>query len=110
MRFAVVALGLPPRCDDIGPSHEQGELVAAPSCREIVFAPALVEDFGDPNELAGPLLLLASSAGSFMTGHTLVVDGGLSATGAGGTIPQSISDIFAANAPHDLGKRIVAAT
>ncbi len=64
---------------------------------------------GDPNELAGPLLLLASSAGSFMTGHTLVVDGGLSATGAGGTMPQSISDIFAANAPNDLGKRIVAA-
>jgi gluconate 5-dehydrogenase len=65
---------------------------------------------GDPNELAGPLLLLASGAGSFMTGHTLVVDGGLSATAAGGTMPQSISDIFAANAPNDLGKRIVAAT
>jgi gluconate 5-dehydrogenase len=65
---------------------------------------------GDPNELAGPLLLLASGAGSFMTGHTLVVDGGLSATAAGGTMPQSISDIFAATAPNDLGKRIVAAT
>lgn len=45
-----------------------------------------------------------------MTGHTLVVDGGLSATGAGGTMPQSVSDIFAANAPNDLGKRIVAAS
>ena len=41
---------------------------------------------GDPNELRGPLLLLCSDAGSFMTGHTLVVDGGLSATGAGGTM------------------------
>lgn len=30
--------------------------------------------------------------------------------GAGGTMPQSISDIFAANVPNDLGKRIVAAT
>jgi hypothetical protein len=44
-----------------------------------------------------------------MTGHTLVVDGGLSATGAGGTMPQSVRDLLlAAHAPNDLGKRITA--
>lgn len=32
--------------------------------------------FGEHEELSGPLLLLASEAGSFMTGATIIVDGG----------------------------------
>lgn len=33
--------------------------------------------WGDPKELAGPALLLASDAGSYITGSVLLVDGGL---------------------------------
>jgi NAD(P)-dependent dehydrogenase (short-subunit alcohol dehydrogenase family) len=32
--------------------------------------------WGEPNELMGPAMLLASDAGSYITGQTLIVDGG----------------------------------
>jgi NAD(P)-dependent dehydrogenase (short-subunit alcohol dehydrogenase family) len=32
--------------------------------------------WGEPRELAGPVLLLASDAGSYITGQTIIVDGG----------------------------------
>ena len=32
--------------------------------------------WGDPSELAGPALLLCSDAGGYITGQSLVVDGG----------------------------------
>jgi NAD(P)-dependent dehydrogenase (short-subunit alcohol dehydrogenase family) len=63
----------------------------APGLIETAFARALYEDperrarreaetplrrLGQPEDIAGAALLLASRAGAFITGHTLVVDGG----------------------------------
>ena len=38
-----------------------------------------MQRFGDPEEIVGPAVFLASNAGSFVTGTTLVVDGGWTA-------------------------------
>ena len=35
--------------------------------------------WGDPDEIAGPLVFLVSKLSSFMTGQTLIVDGGMNA-------------------------------
>ena len=52
-----------------------GRLLSAAEKTE--FAKMTVLDrWGDPKELMGPALLLASDAGAYITGETLVVDGG----------------------------------
>lgn len=68
----------------------------APGLVDTKFASAIVQNadmvkrvvertpmqrYAQPHELAAPALFLASDAASFVTGHTLVVDGGLTVAG-----------------------------
>jgi NAD(P)-dependent dehydrogenase (short-subunit alcohol dehydrogenase family) len=45
--------------------------------RKAVAARTAIGRWADPRELAGPALLLASNAGSYITGSVMVVDGGI---------------------------------
>ena len=51
----------------------------APEVRKRITDLTSMGRFGEANELIGPVLFLASGASSFVTGSTLVVDGGWTA-------------------------------
>jgi len=50
--------------------------ILTPEQPKVFAARTAVGRWGKPSELAGPALLLASEAGSYLTGSVLVVDGG----------------------------------
>ena len=50
-----------------------------PRFNDFVTGRTPMKRWGDPAELAGPAVFLASAASSYVTGHVLVVDGGLTA-------------------------------
>jgi NAD(P)-dependent dehydrogenase (short-subunit alcohol dehydrogenase family) len=55
------------------------EFLSKPEVYEKMTAEIPMRRLGEPNELLGPVVLLASDESSFMTGQIVYVDGGLSA-------------------------------
>jgi NAD(P)-dependent dehydrogenase (short-subunit alcohol dehydrogenase family) len=70
------------RVNALAPGFFPSELTdqLAPGYLEKQTQRTLVGRLGEPGELAAALIFLASEAGSFVTGQTLVVDGGLTVT------------------------------
>jgi NAD(P)-dependent dehydrogenase (short-subunit alcohol dehydrogenase family) len=58
---------------------EQNRKVLTPGRVESIMNRTPMKRFGEPRELVGATLLLASDAGSFITGSEIVVDGGFAA-------------------------------
>lgn len=70
---------------------------------EHVTAQVPLGRFGDPAELVGTLLLLASAAGSYITGQTIAVDGGFSATVGARAPARGVYDAWKAWLPDGKG-------
>ena len=71
------------RVNALCPGYVESEMTSAEGghlLREMVAANSILGRFGEQSELDSALLFLASSASSYMTGASLIVDGGLTAT------------------------------
>jgi hypothetical protein len=89
------------------PSEMTDPFFAMGSMKAWAASTAPMGRVGNPDELTGPVLFLASDASSFVTGQTLVVDGGLSATSGYCPMPEDFYQQLEAAMPNGLGKRIV---
>jgi gluconate 5-dehydrogenase len=70
-------------CNCIAPGYFNTEinagLIATPGFGDAVANRTTVGRWGEPAELAGAVVFLASDASAYVNGHTLLVDGGLTA-------------------------------
>ena len=89
------------------PSEMASPFIEAPVYGEHILRHEPTGRVGDPAELVGPLLFLASDASRRVIGETLVVDGGHSAGFMGARYEEELYDFHAEVVPEGLGERIM---
>ena len=62
---------------------------------------------GDPKELVGVLLFLASDASTYVTAQTIAVDGGTTASVGISRMPESFRTLAEQQVPGGLAQKIV---
>ena len=69
------------RVNALAPGSVDTDMVRGnpPEFIDVMKASALLGRIADPSEMIGPALLLVSDAGSFITGQTIIADGGMAA-------------------------------
>ncbi len=90
------------------PSEMTEAVLSAPVFQEWAKRMAPIGRLGEVRELVGPLLFLASEAASFVTGHTLVVDGGVSVSLGGLRVPEEWYRLISTTVPGNLAEHILA--
>jgi NAD(P)-dependent dehydrogenase (short-subunit alcohol dehydrogenase family) len=89
------------------PSEMTDQVLAAPIFKARIEEQTTMGRIGDPQELLGTLLLLASDASSYITGQTIYVDGGMTASVGASPYPAELYGLHAQVMPHGLGERIM---
>ncbi|HWH15610.1 MAG TPA: SDR family oxidoreductase, partial [Miltoncostaeaceae bacterium] len=89
------------------PSEMTEQVLGIPAWKQRIEDQTAMGRVGDPRELLGALLLLASDAGSYITGETIMVDGGMSASIGAHPYPEELVQMHAQFMPHGIGERVM---